>query len=254
MQVRVLGCGGGVQQGIRTTALLVDDDLLLDAGSGIGELSSAEMVGIRRVYLSHSHLDHVAFLPFLLDRLIDQGIAEPVCVYGRAETLEALRAHIFNGVIWPDFTVLPTPENPVVELVPMAAGATHHMGDRMITMLESRHAVPAAGYCVDDGQLALAFSGDCTTNERLWAGLNAQPRLDHLIVEVALPNERETLARAAGHYTPARLATDLALLEHDPTIWITHLTPGHEEQILAQCRAAIPNRAIQLLADHTRIP
>ena len=40
------------------------------------------------------------------------------------ETLAALRAHIFNGVIWPDFTRLPSAEQPTLALEPFAVGET----------------------------------------------------------------------------------------------------------------------------------
>lgn len=255
MEIRVLGCGGGAQQGIRTTALLVDDDLLLDAGSGVGDLTAGEMARIRHVYLTHSHLDHVAFLPLLLDRLIgSDAVADPVRVHGRSETLQALKDYVFNDVIWPDFTVLPDPRHPVVSLEPMAPGATHTRGRRSVTMLESHHAVPAAGFCIADANATVAFSGDCTTNEGLWAGLNAQPRLDHLIVEVALPDEREALARVAAHYTPRTLATDLKRLRHDPVIWLSHRSPGWEAHILLQCRDAMPERRVYPLTDGDRVP
>ena len=39
MKVRVLGCSGGIGgRSLRTTSLLVDDDILIDAGTGLTEL------------------------------------------------------------------------------------------------------------------------------------------------------------------------------------------------------------------------
>ena len=71
MRIRVLGCSGGIGAGSRTTALLVDDDVLIDAGTGIGDLALEDMDSIRHVFLTHSHLDHVAGLPMLADRIFD---------------------------------------------------------------------------------------------------------------------------------------------------------------------------------------
>ncbi|RYF65884.1 MAG: MBL fold metallo-hydrolase, partial [Comamonadaceae bacterium] len=67
MQVRVLGCSGAIAKGCRTTSFLVDGDLLVDAGTGVGELTLDEMSAIDDVVLTHSHLDHIASLPLLLD-------------------------------------------------------------------------------------------------------------------------------------------------------------------------------------------
>ena len=39
MKFRVLGCSGGIGARARTTSFLVDDDVLLDAGTGVEDLS-----------------------------------------------------------------------------------------------------------------------------------------------------------------------------------------------------------------------
>ena len=62
MQIRILGCSGGVSANLRTTSLLVDGDVLIDAGTGVGDLSLEEMSRIQHVFLTHSHLDHIAIL------------------------------------------------------------------------------------------------------------------------------------------------------------------------------------------------
>lgn len=250
MQIRVLGCSGGIRQGAHTTAFLLDGDLLFDAGTGVGELELDEMAAIRHIVLSHSHLDHVAFLPFLLDTVFDR-IDEPVVVHAQAETLEALRRHLFNDVLWPDFTRLPSPERPVVRLEPLEPGTPLTLGDRCLEMIPGHHVVPAVGLLVTTSRGTLGFSGDCTTNTTLWQGLNARERLDHLVVEAAFPDEQAEVARAAKHYTPRTLAADLEKLDHDPVIWITHCMPGKETVILDQCRRALPNRTVHPLEEGT---
>ncbi|HKJ70671.1 MAG TPA: 3',5'-cyclic-nucleotide phosphodiesterase [Gammaproteobacteria bacterium] len=250
MQLRVLGCSGGVQRGARTTAFLLDEDILIDAGSGVGDLTLDEMAAIRHVFLTHSHLDHVGFLPLLLDTLFDslsRPGSGPLTVHAQPITLQALRSHIFNWVIWPDFTELPTAEAPVVRLAPLEPGESRDLAGRRVTMVPAHHAVPAAGYHLEGGGVALAFSGDCTTNDVFWQGLNARPRLDHLIVEAAFPDEREELAVAAKHYTPRLLAADLGKLAHDPVVWISHRMPGLEARILEQCHRAMPGRDVRPL-------
>ena len=112
MELRVLGCSGGVGAGLRTTTLLLNEHILFDAGTGVGDLSLEEMAGIKHIFLTHSHLDHIADIPLLVDSVFDR-INQPIVVHGLHETIEALRRHIFNNVIWPDFTKLPTAENPV---------------------------------------------------------------------------------------------------------------------------------------------
>jgi ribonuclease BN (tRNA processing enzyme) len=72
MKVRVLGCSGGIGgYHLRTTSMLVDHDILIDAGTGVADLSLAELALIDHVFLTHSHLDHIASLPLLIDSVSD---------------------------------------------------------------------------------------------------------------------------------------------------------------------------------------
>ena len=67
MKIRVLGCSGAIAKECRTTSFLIDDDVLIDAGTGVGDLTLSEMRCIDHVFLTHSHLDHVAALPLMVD-------------------------------------------------------------------------------------------------------------------------------------------------------------------------------------------
>src|SRR5437763_1078457 len=102
MKIRVLGCSGGIGGRLRTTALLVDEDILLDAGTGVGDLSLESLAKIDHIFVTHSHLDHVTSIPFLVDTVCWMR-KRPIVVYGIRETLDILRAHLFNWKLWPDF-------------------------------------------------------------------------------------------------------------------------------------------------------
>ena len=67
MKVRVLGCSGAIAKDCRTTSFLIDGRILFDAGTGVGDLSLDEMQAVDDVFLTHSHLDHIAALPLMLD-------------------------------------------------------------------------------------------------------------------------------------------------------------------------------------------
>lgn len=246
MRLRILGCSGGIGARLRTTSMLIDHDILIDAGSGVGDLSLDEMAGVRHIFLTHSHLDHIGFIPLLLDSIFDR-LEEPIVVHALAETLQALRDHIFNWVVWPDFSRLPSAERPVLRLAEMAPGEDFVSGSRTLQMLPVHHAVPAVGYRILCPGGVIAFSGDTTTNESFWQALNAHPRLDVLIVETAFADRDEELARLSRHYCPRLLAADIAKLRHDPDIYITHHKPGDEDVIMSECRAALDGRAIHAL-------
>ncbi len=250
MRLRILGCSGGIGMQLRTTSLLVDNDILIDSGSGVGDLSLDEMARIRHIFLTHSHLDHIGFIPFLLDSIFDR-IREPIVVHGLPETLQALREHIFNWVIWPDFSCLPSPEHPVVVYREMQPGQPLTLGDRTLEMVPVRHAVPAVGYRLECPGGVVAFSGDTTSNDHFWEALNARPRLDILIVETAFSNKDVEICRLSRHYCPQLLAGDMEKLQHRPAVYISHNKPGDEEVIIKECREAMPGRNIEpLLSNH----
>jgi len=238
MDLRVLGCSGGIGAALSTTSLLVDDDILIDGGTGLGELSLEEMSRIRHIFVTHSHLDHIAGIPMLLDSVFDQ-IEQPIMLHARPETLEILRKHIFNWHIWPDFSSLPSVERPVLRLQEMIPGAQVRVGSRCIEMIEVNHVVPAAGYRVQNGVGSFAFSGDTTSNDGFWEALNRHDNLDLLIVESAFSDQDLELSEKAYHYCPQLLAEDLKKLRHRPRLYLTHLKPGCEGTILEQCRSRI---------------
>lgn len=246
MKIRILGCSGGVGQGLRTTSLLVDEDILIDAGSGVGDLSLGEMAAVRHIFLTHSHLDHVAFIPLMLDSIFEQR-AEPLVVHAQEATIEALRRHIFNWEIWPDFACLPSHDRPVLRYEIMKPGEVLNMGERSFEMIPVVHAVPAVGYRVACPGGVLAFSGDTSTNDSFWAGLNAHDRLDVLIVETAFCNADLAISQLAKHYCPSLLAADLKKLNHRPEIYITHNKPGEEDVILAECTMALNGHKLHRL-------
>lgn len=241
MKLRVLGCSGGVGAGLRTTSFLVDDDILIDAGSGVGELTLDEMSKLRHLFITHSHLDHICLLPLLVDSIFDR-LKEPLLVHAQPATLKALQDHIFNWAIWPDFAKLPTPDKPVMRYVPMVPGEITCLEGRTFEMIPVNHIVPAVGYRVEgpDGS-AFAFSGDTTTNDSFWARVNAFARLDLLIVETAFSNADEELSRLARHYCPNTLAADIVKLRHRPPIYLTHNKPGEEQTIFNECTALLPS-------------
>jgi len=233
--------------------MLIDDDVLLDAGTGIGDLELGDLSRIRHVFLTHAHLDHIAGLPMLIDSIFTDEVDIPVTVYGRQETLAAIQAHLFNWVIWPDFAQLPSEERPMLRYVVCNPGDTVRVGNREFRAIDVRHSVPSIGYTVRNSCGTFAVSGDTRTNRTLWPVLNELQDLRALIIEVSFPNELAELASTAGHYCPRTLCEDLARLKHDADIWLTGMKPGEEERILDQVLASAPKRNIRMLARGTEI-
>jgi ribonuclease BN (tRNA processing enzyme) len=238
MQIKVLGCSGGVGPGLRTTSLLVGDCLLIDAGTGVGDLGLAEMARVRDVFLTHSHLDHVCGLAFMADNLFDL-IEQPLRVHAAPETLAILREHLFNWKLWPDFSKLPDEAHPLLTFHEVTPQVPQALNGYTLTAFPVLHTVPAVGYALQTASRTFVFTGDTYAHDPLWNVLNGLPRLDQLMIEVAFVDSDEELARISKHFTPALLGRELEKLNHRPELLLTHHKPGAEAEIERQCRKAL---------------
>lgn len=236
MQITILGCTGGVAADLRTTCLKLDDDILIDCGTGAGDLTLAEMLRIDTVFLTHSHLDHAGLLPMLAD-MVGPRRSRPLIVYALPETIATLKQDVFNFRLWPDYTVLPASDKPYVVFHPVAVGQTVESCGRRITALPVRHAVPAVGYQLDNGRASFVFSGDTTYHEPFWTALNAIGNLHYLMIECTFLNHNVSGAEASGHMRPDLLAQGLKQLNQPVRLLITHMEPGNEEATMAEIRA-----------------
>jgi len=247
MRIRVLGCSGGIGNGAHTTALLVDDDILIDAGTGVADLSLDAMAAIDHVFLTHSHLDHVVSIPFLLDSVGSRRAPKPLTVHAQAATLDVLRTHVFNNALWPDFTAIPSRQKPYLRFETIAPGETITLGQRQLRSIAVNHTVPAVAYLLSNGRASFAFSGDTCSTDAYWQALNACADLRHVVIETSFLDEEEALSRLSGHLCPRLLVDELKKLKSSAQVYITHLMPGEEEAIMAEIREQVPNNPPQAL-------
>ena len=234
MKVRVLGCSGAIAKDCRTTSFLIDGEILVDAGTGVGDLTLDEMRSVDHVLLTHSHLDHVAALPLMVDAIAAQRTA-PLKVHALAGTIQALRAHIFNNVIWPDFSRIPTPEAPFISFHEIKVGQTIQLAGKYIEVLPAVHTVPAAGFAITAGQGCWVFTGDTERNQAFWDRVN-QLNVAMLVIETAFSNRERDLARRSLHLSPTVLANELDCIAKGKNypIYITHTKPAETELIMAE--------------------
>jgi ribonuclease BN (tRNA processing enzyme) len=255
MRIKVLGCSGGIGFGLRTTSMLVDDDILIDAGSGVGDLTMDQLLLIDHIFITHSHLDHIAFIPLLLDTVMGFRV-KPITLHATRETLAALRQHIFNWTIWPDFNAIPDNNKPFLQYTELSLDVTSEINGRKITALPVNHVVPAVGYHVQGDEYSLVYTGDTTVCDALWVALTKIHNLKYLIIETAFSNSEHALAKLSKHLCPAMLASELGKLAADTlagqfAVYITHLKPGEDAVIMNEIAGMASGLTInQLRKDH----
>lgn len=254
MKLRVLGCSGSDLPGHHLTSFLLDEHILLDAGSVTSSLSLEEQAQITDIFVTHAHLDHIKDILFLADNLIeffDQHGRPPVNIRGLPEVLEAIATHLLNDTIWPDFTVIPA-KSPVLTYVPLPARATVTIAGLTLTSCPVNHAKHASGFVAQGpgpGE-SLGYTGDTGPNGPWWSFLAGLERpVKQLITEASFPNHLEELALVSKHLTPALLRRELAKLPYKPKIFIYHMKSPFSEKIQEELQTALEGYSYHLLRE-----
>ncbi|MDI9347663.1 MAG: 3',5'-cyclic-nucleotide phosphodiesterase [Methylacidiphilales bacterium] len=249
-KIEVLGCSSGFcKDGGNTSCLCIDEQVLLDCGSGLEKLPLESLRKITTVILTHSHLDHILFLPLLIDLNFEVYLKKPLQVYALPETINAIKTHLLNNIIWPDFSTIPHSDEPVVKFYPLDFNQIIEIDYHAFSLHPVNHSVPAAAIHVTNQQgKSLLFSGDTAANDSIWNLINKDPSITTIIVECTFPNDQLELANISKHYCPSVLASEIntKLLAELP-VYITHTRVGQEALILQElCHSLTTKIAIKL--------
>jgi len=252
MEIRVLGSSGSEGPGRNPTAFLIDDFLLLDAGTVSLSLDLESQTKITHIFLTHAHLDHIKAIPFLVDNIVaTHGLGKITILSGR-DVIADLKRNVFNNKIWPDFTLLPSSHNPIMRYQVVSTRKPIEVRDYRIFSTRVSHSVPAYGYVVADSTgEALVYTGDTGPTDRLWKRIKGF-KVKALIIETSFPDEMSRLALDSGHLTPSLLHKELRKLPVLPDhIYITHLKPYYREEIKRQL-AELDGLPLTVLSDNLR--
>jgi len=237
MKVKILGCSGSETIGHMPPGILVNDVMMLDAGTITAALSIEAQSRITDILISHTHLDHIKSVLFLADNIIGR-IRKPVNIHAIPKVLDAIRKHLMNDIIWPDFTKIPTPKNPVLAYAPMPLGKTVGIAGLKVKAIPMNHPVPAVGFLVSDTKSSFLYSADTGPNEGLWKEAAKAKNLSAIIVDTSFPNSLEGIATLSGHFTPAQLHQDLAKanVRYDVPVYIYHVKPVHKRKVISELK------------------
>ncbi len=253
MQLRILGCHGGETPKHRTSSFLVGDTLAIDAGAITSGLSLREQERIQSVLVSHPHMDHIRDLATLADNRCQQG-GSTLDIVGIPATIDALKKHFFNDVIWPDFTKIDAKDGPTVRFVEIQPNEVSEVDGYEVTPVLVNHTIDTSAFVVRRGGKSIAYSGDTGPTEALWRHVNALDDLQALMMEVSFPNDEAQLAHDSGHLTPESLGKELEKLTQsdDLPVLLYHIKPTFEQRVLREL-ASLRGRNLQILQLHEEI-
>jgi cAMP phosphodiesterase len=240
MKVKILGCSGSEAIGHNPPGFLVNDVMMLDAGTITAALTIDAQSKITDILISHTHLDHIKSLLFLADNVIGR-IEKPVNVRAIPEVIDAIQRHLMNNIIWPDFTKIPTvknPASPVLAYAPMPVGEAVSVAGLKVKAIPMNHPVPAVGFLVYDNKSSFIYSADTGPNEGLWKEASKAQNLSAIIVDTSFPNSLEGIANASGHFTPEQLHHDLseAQIALNVPIYIYHIKPVYQKKVVGELK------------------
>jgi 3',5'-cyclic-nucleotide phosphodiesterase len=236
MELRVVGCHGGETPRHRTSAFVLDERLAIDAGSLTSGLDLKAQFRLEACLVSHAHLDHIRDLATIADNRCQAGCA-PLVVAGTKGTLQILKRHFFNNLLWPDFSAIPSPTKPTIKFLELKPERPQVVAGYTVNSVLVSHTIEASGFIIAAKDAAIAYSGDTGPTDRLWELLGETPNLKALLMEVSFPNREQKVATVSGHHTPRTLIKDLKKLAKPqdlPTL-LYHMKPVFQGELEQEC-------------------
>jgi 3',5'-cyclic-nucleotide phosphodiesterase len=232
VELRIIGCHGGETPRHRTSAFVVDDRIAIDAGSLTSGMDLKAQCALEAVLVSHAHLDHIRDLATIADNRTQRG-CPPLVIAGTKRTVEILKKHFFNGLLWPDFTKIPNKHKPAIVYKVLRPEVLTTVAGYKVRAIMVSHTIECCAFVVEGKDGTLAYSGDTGPTERLWEILNGTSNLKAMLMEVSFPNREQRVASLSGHHTPRTLALELKKLERSKElpILLYHIKPVFQAEV-----------------------
>jgi len=237
MKVKIIGGHGGVSPGHRATSYLIDDRLLIDAGSVASGIPISEQKEIDHILISHAHLDHINELAYLCDNCFGLR-TQPFEVYANAPVKQAIMTHLFNDIIWPDFSKLPSKERPTIRINDLAVENEITLGEYTVKAIEVNHQGGACGFIITNKQkrCTLLFTQDTGPTDLIWQYAHREPYLKAIFSEISFPNALEKVAVDSCHHTPQSFLKEIDKMPIGFPLYVGHLKPNFKEQLFSEIK------------------
>jgi cAMP phosphodiesterase len=239
VRIRLLPSSAGRESQLQClTSFLIDDRVAIDGGSIGFALAPGEIGAVRHIIVTHSHADHTASLPIYVAEAFNV-LNDPIIIYGSVEVISALRKHVFNDDVWPDFEKiqLNNGSGPTVEFRELEARQTLNIAGIDVTPIPVNHLVPTLGLLVQNEVAAVLFTSDTYSTDEIWEVAREAEHLKAVFVDVSFPNEMGELAAASKHLTPQLLAVELKKLKREVEVYAVHIKPTNREEVTKQIAA-----------------
>lgn len=233
--IRILGAYGSKYKDLNSTCLQITDKILIDAGSILKPLRE-KAKDIEHIFLTHSHFDHIADLPFLIDTFFEKRKAT-LNIYATKQTINILKQHIFNNDIWPDFTKIKL-LNQIISLKLHSIDLNKNItiDNIKIKALKNNHLNGSCGYIFTKNKNTFLFTSDTYICNTIIDEINTNKGIKNLIIEVSFPSKDKELAKTTKHLTPELLKIFLKKITRKINVYINHLKPTYKSTIYKEIK------------------
>jgi len=247
MDIEILGSSGGDYNRFRSTSLLLNKKVLLDAGAVVSLLKIEEILEIDDVVLTHPHIDHVKDLAMISDLIVKMR-KRPLKIWGTKHTISVLKKHLFNDLLWPDFTKIPSSNKPTVKYKIFESEKKIRIAGLDVFPVPVNHTVETMGFIISQDRTSFAISGDTGPTDRLWEYVNDNKNIKCIFVELSFPESEKAIARDSKHLTPRMLKSELSKLKNHKNIpvFLYHMKPLFYDSLLKEVKENFNSNVIPL--------
>lgn len=212
------------------SSVVINGSVVIDAGS-IGFWGTPQQqAAIRHIFLTHSHIDHIASLPTFLDNVYDPA-TEVVTIHATADTLAVLQNHIFNDKVWPDFFGMKPAGRAFLNPHPVVPGQMLEIEGLRILPVPVNHIVETVGYIVSDGKSTVVFGADSGPTGEIWKIASTYKQPITVLIESSFPNGMHRIAELSGHMTPKLVGAEVKKMPRTKRILVVHVKPRFRVEI-----------------------
>lgn len=232
-QITILGAYGTKAKGHGTSAFLLNKKNVIDAGNLLEPLN-IESIDIENIWMTHSHLDHIIDIAYILDNYFNLR-KKSLNIIGLPETIKAIKENFLNNTIWPDFSKIPlTLSNEMaITYTEIEIGKEYSIGEEeYIKAFRTDHTVASCGYVYTKKDAAVLITADTYSLDNMIKELEENKKITSIVVECSFPSEFKDLARESKHLTPELLFEQLKRIKReDLSLYINHIKPAYFKRI-----------------------
>ncbi len=249
MKIKILGCSGGRSIDGDPTCFLIDDKILIDTGAVTTKLDDEALKNLEHLIITHSHFDHIADLPFLMEKLF--WVKKDVFnIHSSKESRDTILSHVLNNSVWPNLVEIAKSRNDIFKWNVINNSNTFNISNYEITSIRVNHIIPTDGLIIDDGKYSIAFTADTYITEEFWKMCNEKSNLKSVIADVSFPDHMDETAELTRHLTPKLFFEETKKLNRDDiTYYISHLKPLFKNEVLQDLSKLSNHNSLEVLRD-----